>query len=67
MEEAFFDTLLWRKFAWLEEFGSLPDESTMLRFCYRLTQHKLRLKAGAVVESEIFPALSRPSGKAPKR
>ena len=32
MEEAFFDTPLYREFAQLEEFGSLPDESTILRF-----------------------------------
>ena len=30
MEEAFFDTPLYREFAQLEEFGRLPDESTIL-------------------------------------
>jgi IS5 family transposase len=32
MEEAFFDTPLYREFAQLEEFARLPDESTILRF-----------------------------------
>jgi IS5 family transposase len=41
MEEAFFDTPLYREFAKLEEFGRLPDESTILRFRHRLEKHKL--------------------------
>lgn len=47
MEEAFFDTPLYREFAQLEEFGRLPDESTILRFGktpsprHRLEKHKL--------------------------
>ena len=41
MEEAFFDTLLYREFAQLDEFGRLPDESTILRFRHRLEKHKL--------------------------
>ena len=41
MEEAFFDTPLYREFALLEEFGRLPDESTILRFRHRLEKHKL--------------------------
>jgi transposase, IS5 family len=41
MEEAFFDTPLYRGFARLEEFGRLPDESTILRFRHRLEKHKL--------------------------
>ena len=41
MEEAFFDTPLYRDFAHLEESGRLPDESTILRFRHRLEQHKL--------------------------
>jgi IS5 family transposase len=36
MEEAFFDTPLYREFAQLEEFSRLPDESTVLRFRHRL-------------------------------
>ena len=41
MEEAFFDTPLLREFAQLEEFGRLPDESTILRFRHWLEKHKL--------------------------
>ena len=41
MEEAFFDTPLYCEFAQLEEFGRLPDESTILRFRHRLEKHKL--------------------------
>ena len=41
MEEAFFDTPLYREFAQLEEFVRMPDESTILRFRHRLEEHKL--------------------------
>lgn len=41
MEEAFFDTPLYREFAQLQAFGRLPDESTILRFRHRLEKHKL--------------------------
>jgi IS5 family transposase len=41
MEEAFFDTPLYREFAQREEFTRLPDESTILRFRHRLEKHKL--------------------------
>lgn len=41
MEEAFFDTPLYREFAQLDAFSRLPDESTILRFRHRLEQHKL--------------------------
>jgi IS5 family transposase len=41
MEEAFFDTPLYREFAQLEKFGRLPDESTILRFRHRFEKHKL--------------------------
>jgi IS5 family transposase len=41
MEEAFFDSPLYREFAQLEEFARLPDESTILRFRHRLEKHKL--------------------------
>jgi IS5 family transposase len=41
MEDAFFDTPLYREFARLEEFARLPDESTILRFRPRLEKHKL--------------------------
>ena len=41
MEEAFFDTPLYREFAHLDAHGRLPDESTILRFRHRLEKHKL--------------------------
>ena len=41
MEEAFFDTPLYREFAQLQELGRLPDESTILRFRLRLETHTL--------------------------
>ena len=41
MKEAFFDNPLHREFAQLQEFGRLPDESTILRFRHRLETHKL--------------------------
>ena len=42
MQEAFFDTPLYREFAQLmSPFGRLPDESTILRFRHRLEQHQL--------------------------
>ena len=41
MEEAFFDTPLYREFAQLDVHGRLPDESTILRFRHRLERHKL--------------------------
>ena len=41
MQEAFFDTPLYREFAQLEEFRRLPDEFTILRFRHRLEKHKL--------------------------
>lgn len=41
MEEAFFDTPLYREFAQLQEFERMPDETTILRFRHRLEEHKL--------------------------
>jgi IS5 family transposase len=41
MEEAFFDTPLYREFDQLDAFGKPPDESTILRFRHRLEKHKL--------------------------
>jgi IS5 family transposase len=49
MEEAFFDTPLYREFAQLDEFGRLPDESTILRFRHRLEKHKLASQILATV------------------
>jgi IS5 family transposase len=53
MEEAFFDTPLYREFAQLEEFERMPDESTILRFRHRLEKHKLAEKILATV-SELL-------------
>jgi IS5 family transposase len=55
MEEAFFDTPLYREFAQLEEFGRLPDESTILRFRHRLEKHKLAEQILGVV-NELLTA-----------
>ena len=44
MEEAFFDTPLYRDFAGLDEYTRLPDESTILRFRHRLEKYKLAAK-----------------------
>ncbi len=41
MEEAFFDTPLYREFAQLDAFARLPDEFTILRFRQRLEKDKL--------------------------
>ncbi len=42
MEEASFDTPLYRGFAQLGKFSRLTDEPTRLRFRYRLQAHRLR-------------------------
>lgn len=44
MEEAFFDTPLYRDFAGLDEYTRLPDETTILRFRHRLEKYKLAAK-----------------------
>jgi len=49
MEEAFFDTPLYREFAQLPALGRLPDESTILRFRHRLEKHKLAEQVLATV------------------
>jgi IS5 family transposase len=54
MEEAFFDTPLCREFAQLEEFGRLPDESTILRFRHRLEKHKLAEEILATVNDILI-------------
>ena len=51
MEEAFFDTPLYREFAQLDEFARLPDESTILRFRHRLERHKLAEQILATVNA----------------
>jgi len=40
MEEAFFDTTLYREFAGLGDNERLPDESTILRFRHLLEEHR---------------------------
>ena len=51
MEEAFFDTPLYREFAQLDAHGRLPDESTILRFRHRLEKHKLAEQILVVVNA----------------
>jgi IS5 family transposase len=51
MEEAFFDTPLYREFARLEAHERLPDESTILRFRHRLEKHKLAEQILATVNT----------------
>ena len=51
MEEAFFDTPLYREFVQLDAHGRLPDESTILRFRHRLEKHKLAEQILAVVNA----------------
>ena len=55
MEEAFFDTPLYREFAQLDEFGRLPDESTILRFRRLLEEHKLADQMLAAVNRNQLP------------
>jgi IS5 family transposase len=54
MEEAFFDTPLYREFAQLDEFGRLPDESTVLRFRHRLEKYKLANQIHGVVNDILI-------------
>jgi IS5 family transposase len=66
MEVAFFDTPLYRKFAQPEEFGRLPDESTLLRFGknpsphHRLAQHRLAEYILGVVDATIDKNVAHP-------
>jgi len=55
MQEAFFDTPLYREFAQLSPFGRLPDESTILRFRHRLEQHQLAERILASVNELTLP------------
>ncbi len=41
MEEAFYDTPVFREFAQADNNTRLPDENTIMRFRYRLQKHKL--------------------------
>ena len=53
MEEAFFDTPIYREFAKLDVCGRLPDESTILRFRHRLEKHKLAEQILVVVNEML--------------
>ena len=53
MEEAFFDTPLYREFAQLPQLSRLPDESTILRFRHRLEKHKLTEQILATVNEVL--------------
>ena len=55
MEEAFFDTPIYREFAGLDAHGRVPDESTILRFRHRLEKHKLAEQTLATV-NELLAA-----------
>jgi transposase, IS5 family len=54
MEEAFFDVPMYHEFAQLQEFGRLPDESTILRFRHRLEKHKLAEQILATVNDLLI-------------
>jgi IS5 family transposase len=53
MEEAFFDTPLYREFVGLADNVRLPDESTILRFRHRLEKHSLAAKILAEVNAVL--------------
>jgi transposase, IS5 family len=53
MEEAFFDTPLYREFVGLPEHARLPDESTILRFRHRLEAHKVAAQMLAEVNAVL--------------
>ena len=50
MEEAFFDTPLYREFAQLDVTGRMPDESTILRFRHRSENTSWPMPSLATVE-----------------
>lgn len=53
MEEAFFDTPVYREFAGLDEFSRMPDESTILRLRHRLEKYKLAEQILRVVNEQL--------------
>ena len=53
MEEAFFDTPIYREFAQLDAHGRMPDESTILRFRHMLQAHNLHLQILATVNAML--------------
>jgi IS5 family transposase len=54
MEEAFFDTPLYREFVGLTDNVRLPDESTILRFRHRLEKHGLATQILAEVNTILL-------------
>ncbi len=54
MEEAFFDTPLYREFVGLSDNVRLPDESTILRFRHRLEKHGLATQMLAEVNTILL-------------
>jgi IS5 family transposase len=54
MEEAFFDTPLYREFVGLADNARLPDESTILRFRHRLEKHGLATQMLAEVNTILL-------------
>jgi len=70
MEEAFFDTPLFREFAQLDEFSRLPDETTILRFLHRLEKHT-RAEKILITVNELLTArgyaCARKRGKCPAK
>lgn len=54
MEEAFFDTPLYREFVGLADNVRLPDESTILRFRHRLEKHGLATQMLAEVNTILL-------------
>jgi transposase, IS5 family len=54
MEEAFFDTPLYREFVGLTDNVRLPDESTILRFRHRLEKHGLATQMLAEVNTILL-------------
>ena len=54
MEEAFFDTPLYREFVGLSDIVRLPDESTILRFRHRLEKHGLATQMLAEVNTMLL-------------
>jgi IS5 family transposase len=54
MEEAFFDTPLYREFVGLSDNVRLPDESTILRFRHRLEKHGLATQMLAEINTILL-------------
>ena len=54
MEEAFFDTPLYREFVGLADNVRLPDESTILRFRHRLEKHGLATQMLAEINTILL-------------